>query len=98
MKNKYEFHWTNGDVTAGGDFETDAGAWDCADQTQIAIDAELEREISALKIALGEETSSSKRIIMMRRLSELQSDYEYASVIDYLICTTARGKVVHITR
>ena len=98
MKNKYEFHWTNGDVTALLYFESDSAAWDCADQTQSAIDAELEREISALKTAVGEETSPSKRIIMMRRLSELQSDYEYAPVIDYLIKTTARGKVVHITR
>ena len=98
MKNKYEFHWTNDDVTAPLFFESDSAAWDRADQTLTTVDEELEREISALKTALGEETSSSKRISMMRRLCELQSAYEYAPTIDYLIKTTAHGKVVHITR
>ncbi len=95
---KYEFHWSNGDVTAPLYFETDSDAWNCADQTQIAIDAGLERTINVLKTALGEETLLSKRLILMRRLSEAQSDYENAPVVDYLIKTTARGKVKHITR
>ncbi len=95
---KYEFHWTNGTMDDARVFDNDAAAWDEADTVQIAKDAELQKEIDELDEAIRNEESQSMRLDLERELRDLQSDYEYAPAIDYILKTNADGETERLER